>query len=114
MIPLYAVLFKTCFISIGRGCNSRRVVRFNPLPVTSAGYVADPILIFEVPAHSLADSTLKRFTGTPAEFAFDLTCVHGVTAVVSGTVFHERDQFTPRSSAATSDLIDKVADSLDN
>src|ERR1700728_1342714 len=83
---------------------------FDPLPVASAGYVADPLLMLQVPLDCLANSTLKGFRRTPAEFALDPGCIHGITPVVSGTILHKCDQAAARLSAASGHLIYDVAD----
>src|ERR1022692_876670 len=93
-------------------CNSGRVVGRNPLPVASTGHVADPLFIFQIPSYRLANSTLKCFTGTPAEFALNLACVHRVTPVVSGTVFHKCNQAASRRTAAPRQFVHDVADCL--
>src|SRR6202034_616052 len=83
---------------------------FDPLPVASAGYIADPLLMLQVPLDGLANSTLKSFRRTPAEVALDPGCIHGITPVVAGTVLHKCDQAAARFFAAPRHFIDDVAD----
>src|SRR5258708_13196155 len=74
-------------------------MRLDPLPVSAAGYVAHPIVIFEIPIHGLAYSALKRFLRTPPQFALDLASVHGIAAGMPSTVFDERDKIPARRSS---------------
>src|SRR5271169_2012035 len=69
------------------------VVFRHPLTIAATGDVADPVLVFKIPADGLADSTFKRLQRVPVQFALDFARVHCVAAVVAGAVFDERDEF---------------------
>src|SRR5947209_8627161 len=73
-----------------------RVVGFDPLSITSPGHLIHPLLTLEVPLDRLSNSTLKALSRFPPQFAFDLARINGVSAVVSGTIFHESNQLTMR------------------
>src|SRR6267154_2875771 len=90
------------------------MVCFDPLPVAAARDIASPVFVFEIPTHGLAHSALKCFPGTPAQLALNLTRVHGVTAVMAGTVLHKCDQAATRSPAASCHFVYTVANGLDN
>src|SRR5579863_1278320 len=110
MIPLYLVLLAAAISDFYPDCDSRSVVRFNPLPIASAGHVAHPLFMFQIPPHRLANSRLESLLGTPAEFALNFTCVHGVTAVVPRAIFDKRYQVAAHGSAGARHLIHNVAD----
>src|ERR1700733_1827827 len=88
----------------------RRVMGFNPLPVASTGNIPNPLFIVQIPFHGLADAGLECFARAPAKFALNLACIHGVTPVVSWTVFHECNQAAARRFAAPGPLIENVPD----
>src|SRR5258708_40049275 len=88
-------------------------MRLDPLPVSAAGYVAHPIVIFEIPIHGLAYSALKRFLRTPPQFALDLASVHGIAAVMPRTVFDERDQIPARRALTARPLVHNFPNRLD-
>src|SRR5580698_4413724 len=91
-----------------------RVVHLNPLPITSAGHILRPRLIFKIPANRLANARLKSLFRFPSQLAFNLACIHRVAAVVAGTVLHECNQAAPRTLRAWSDFIDQIANRLDD
>src|SRR5271165_6880223 len=104
MMPLYGVLSLICLSSstfrcvriFGRGTLGR-IMRSNPLPVASAGHAAHPLFVFKIPAHGLANATLKCLFWLPSQYSFDLTGVHCITPVVARTIFHKRDQVAARA-----------------
>ncbi len=61
----------------------------DPVAVFTAGDVIYPVLVVQIPLHSLADTRLKGFLGFPAEFTFELTRINRIAAVVAGAILHE-------------------------
>src|SRR6478609_9276265 len=68
------------------------VLLFHPLPVGTAGHFFNPFVVLQIPGDGLTNAALKSFLRTPLQFAFDLSRVDGIAPIVSGTIFHKRDE----------------------
>src|ERR1700721_3959560 len=107
MMPLWcALVFMVWFSS------SNRVLRRNPLPVTSARHILRPLLVLKIPANGFANSGFKCFFRPPTQFALNLPRIHGIAPVVSRTVLHERDQFSSRRPRPRRLFIPDIADGV--
>src|SRR6266404_8592139 len=70
------------------------VVLCHPLTIASGGHISHPLFMFKIPAYGLADAAFERFEGMPIQLALDFLCIHGVAAIVAGTVFDECHELT--------------------
>src|SRR4051812_1924688 len=72
------------------------VVRLDPLTIRAARYRLHPVHVRQVPLDGRAQPALEALARLPAELLSYLARVYGVAAVVSGPVFHERDELRVR------------------
>src|SRR5580700_10651752 len=85
------------------------------MTIAAAGYVPNPVFVFKIPADSFADSGCECLLRMPVEFALNPGCVHGVTAVVSGTIFDERDELLVGDDGVVrAQFVEQRADGGDN
>lgn len=68
-----------------------RVVAVEPLAILAAGDLVDPVHVFEVPLHGLAQAGLESCLWFPSEFVTDLARVERIAPVMAGTVLYEGD-----------------------
>src|ERR1051325_5059857 len=73
-----------------------------------------PLLIVEIPTHRFANALFELVRGNPAEFLLNLARVDRVTAVVAGTVLHERDQLARIAAETRVHFVDEIADQFDD
>ena len=55
-----------------------------------------PVLIIQIPAHGLRQTTFEILLGPPAQFLLQLAGINGITLVVTGPVRHEFNQIAAR------------------
>ena len=60
--------------------------------ILARGNIVHPLLVVEIPAHSLLDAFLKLEAGFPAEFCLELAAVDGVAHIVAEAVGDEGDE----------------------
>src|SRR5260370_41985246 len=66
----------------------------HPLTITAAGHIADPVLLFQIPADGFMYAALTRLQRAPVTFASDLAPAHRVPPVGAGAVVYTRDQLS--------------------
>src|SRR5260370_30770178 len=87
----------------------------HPLTITAAGHIADPVLVFQIPADGFMDAALKRLQRAPVQFALALARVHRVPPVVAGAGFDERDQLTVwNGGVVRAQFVEQTANRGDN
>src|SRR5258705_13825707 len=87
----------------------------HPLTIAAAGHALHPVFVFKIPADGLADSSLEGFDRMPIQLAGNFPGVHGVAAVVAGTIFDESHEiFVRNDRIAWTQLIKEAAERLYN
>src|SRR5260370_5503509 len=87
----------------------------HPLTITAAGDVADPVLVFQIPADGCMVAALKRLHRAPVQFALDLARVNRVPPVVAGAVLDERDHLTGwNGGVVRAQFVEQLANRGDN
>ena len=67
------------------------VLLLNPVAVSTRCDRGHPFGMVEIPSDGFEDSTLEGLLRDPTQIALDLARINGVTAIVTGAVFHKRD-----------------------
>ncbi len=85
----------------------------HPFPVGATLHVRNPLRVVQVPLHRLANAGFEGFGRTPAQIAFNLARVNGVTPVVAGAVLHESDlRFIAAAVGLGAQLVEQRADGV--
>src|SRR4051794_2717569 len=88
------------------------IVCCNPLAVAPAGYIANPPIILQIPANCFSQAAVQGLFRLPSQFAFDLTGVDRISAIVPRPILHEINQLTARSFPAWQYFVDQIANHL--
>lgn len=87
----------------------------HPLTVAAAGYVANPVFVFEIPAHGFVDAAVERLEWLPVEFALDFVCIDCIAPVMAGPIFDEGGEFVVgHDGVVRPQLVEKFTDGIDN
>src|SRR5712671_2324213 len=73
-----------------------------------------PLLMFHVPADGFTDALLEFMSGEPAEILLDFCSIDRVAAIMTRPVFNEGDKLARVAAELGSELINQIADQLDN
>src|SRR5260370_24135121 len=70
----------------------QRILGRHPLAIIAGEYRLNPGRVFQVPLDGFTNSGFKSFLWTPAQFRFDFTDVHGISAVMPRAIGDIGDQ----------------------
>src|SRR5207237_1358310 len=77
-------------------------------------YALHPILVFQVPGDSFANSLFERVARLPIELAFDLACVDRIATVVPEPILDERNEQARLAASSWLEFVTQVANQLDD
>src|SRR6185312_17423329 len=78
--------------------------------ITAAENGLPPGALFAIPPYRLLDAGFEILLGPPAQLAFELRGVDGITPVMAGTVGDEADQPPARPIESRRDPVEQIAD----
>src|SRR5476649_442783 len=103
----FRAIFSPC--SCVPALGALRIVRVDPFPVLARSNFIGPHLIVEVPLNRLGQTRLEGLRRLPAEFAFKLSRINCITAIMARAIGHVGDLVTIRTTCLGLEPVEQVS-----